>query len=817
MGTTMRLLTCAIVALLSFHAEAAAPPWPRCDKRIDSWNDPLPSAAIARLGSVRFRESTILRQVTFTPDASGVMVAGEMSRAVCVRVATGDRLFVIELERDKTIQQIMYTPNGKEMLIVDSCGELHVFDAATQVRTRLFKALLPGLAKIAISRSGRTLAAASENGVLALWNWPSMELVRRIVLRGEAVRSVALAADERRLIAATEKHMYCWDSASSQAPILLQQLSVGDVVASNRGDMFASGELTGKILLRQMVNLRAVREVCTENELHSFAISLDDSMLATSGHDERVRLWRIADGRLLRTLAGICVRASHLAFSPDGRLLAACESHGQIRIWDVSTGRELTSRFGHYWRIDVAAFSASGDQIATGGYDRIIRIWDVCSGVCVKELTSHSACVSALQFAPNGCWLASTDWRGDVYLWQSRSYQLTNRWVGRQQLVATLAFTPDSRHLVAADCEGWIRIWNIPLKQEAAAFRSEGSQSVVVCPHHNSIAAFLGPEKILVRAIPTGKVLSEMQLPDSVNKAAPRGWFVSEDHLLTWDARSEEACLWDWRHSRLLRRIPLQVPGHPACAAISPDCELLAIGSFETGNLALIHVGTGAILRSFLGHRRDVTAVSFSPDGTHLVSAGEDGIGLVWDLLGRRQRQPIVSANKHLNECWNRLSSNVPALYYDAIWGFARNPGQALPYLKERIKPVYRADATLVRMLIRQLDHDSFVIREKATRDLVMLGDQIEPVLRELDKATCSLEVQSRIDTVLATLEQSPQRSQLRRALLVLGYCPGSDALTILYAVASGDPKCWLTIEAKKRLNVIEAIVTVREGSKTQR
>jgi WD40 repeat protein len=46
-------------------------------------------------------------------------------------------------------------------------------------------------------------------------------------------------------------------------------------------------------------------------------------LLATHSLDDRVRLWRVEDGALLRTLEDV---DSGIAFSPDGQLLASQRS-----------------------------------------------------------------------------------------------------------------------------------------------------------------------------------------------------------------------------------------------------------------------------------------------------------------------------------------------------------------------------------------------------------------------------------------------------------------------------------------------------------
>src|SRR5439155_12390194 len=77
------------------------------------------------------------------------------------------------------------------------------------------------------------------------------------------------------------------------------------------------------------------------------AYTPDGSMVASGGDDGTIKLWRVVDGMLLRTLAGHqappafyrkTAAIQSLAFSPDGTTLASAGNDNAVKVWRVADG-----------------------------------------------------------------------------------------------------------------------------------------------------------------------------------------------------------------------------------------------------------------------------------------------------------------------------------------------------------------------------------------------------------------------------------------------------------------------------------------------
>jgi WD40 repeat protein len=72
--------------------------------------------------------------------------------------------------------------------------------------------------------------------------------------------------------------------------------------------------------------------------VNEVAFSPDGKLLATASGDKTARLWEVASGKALATLAGHENEVNAVAFSPDGKLVATASADGTTRLWEVSNG-----------------------------------------------------------------------------------------------------------------------------------------------------------------------------------------------------------------------------------------------------------------------------------------------------------------------------------------------------------------------------------------------------------------------------------------------------------------------------------------------
>src|SRR5262249_11813641 len=142
-------------------------------------------------------------------------------------------------------------------------------------------------------------------------------------------------------------------------------------------------------------------------------------------------------------------------------------------------------------------------------------------------------------------------------------------------------------------------------------------------------------------------------------------------------------------------------------------------------------------------------ALAFTPDGKTLISAGDDTTLLFWDVAAvtARDRSAERLAPKEWDALWADLCGPDAARAHRAIGRLSAAPSATVPALKKWLRPTPAADGARLAKLVRDLDADEFAVREKASRELRLLGDLARAALeRERGRADLPLELRRRLD-----------------------------------------------------------------------
>jgi hypothetical protein len=233
--------------------------------------------------------------------------------------------------------------------------------------------------------------------------------------------------------------------------------------------------------------------------------------------------------------------------------------------------------------------------------------------------------------------------------------------------------------------------------------------------------------------------------------------------------------------------------------AVAPDGRTLATVRKDQ-TIQLWDLATGKELLRRPGHDTPVDCLAFSPDGKRLATGHFDSQILVWDVAAAYERRPRPrpAEARELETWWQDLAGDAPQAHR-AIWSLTAVPAQAVPLLRDRLRPAVALPADELQRLVQDLDSPRFQRREEASRRLAEFGEDAEPTLRQALANKPSAEARQRLERILAAprLVRSPELLRSLRALQVLEAIGDEPARHVLGRLADGAPASRLTREAR--------------------
>jgi WD40 repeat protein/tRNA A-37 threonylcarbamoyl transferase component Bud32 len=275
-----------------------------------------------------------------------------------------------------------FTPDGNTLAVGydhENGSEhetLRLIDLGTK-KARLLTGHEATVMALAFSPLGKTLASASHDGTVRLWDGTTGNCLH--VLKGHSgpVRALAFSPDGNQIA-----------SAGSDLSIKTWNAQDGSLSRSwaAHADM-----------------------------IRALTYTPDGQALISAANDRTIKVWNPEDGRHVRTITDE-EKVQCLACSPDGLLLASGNEFNNVKLWELATGDLQKTLAGHSGRVRSVAFSPDGKALASGGEDKTVRLWNVVTG---QELlvfpTEHF--VNGLAFDRKKPLLAGVLHDGTVKLW----------------------------------------------------------------------------------------------------------------------------------------------------------------------------------------------------------------------------------------------------------------------------------------------------------------------------------------------------------------------------------------------------------------
>lgn len=347
------------------------------------------------------------------------------------------------------------------------------------------------------------------------------------------------------------------------------------------------------------VVLQALQVGC--DGIHSLCLSPDDTHVVAATSDYTLEVWNL-DTYSLCGQAREESRAKCVAWSGDGQYVVSCSYSRKFVVYEASTMR------GHRQSNIEAASS--------------------------EAFRSFNLAVSCATFSHDASFIASGHRRGIVTVWKNDGdgqWEIWKQWEGHTRRVTSISISRDQKSIVTSAGGDTACVWPVngaegypdPLVLNANSSiyglqcsPQEGSTWVAMASQHGPIQIWSLETGELLYSILPGKDESGVPLSDY---GVPTDLSISSDgtKITSFHFRSGIA-VWEVESGRVLHRHECDILADSI--AFSQDGQFVA--SYSPSALELKDLESGTEMGAY-GQSADTYALAFSPDSKYLASASD--------------------------------------------------------------------------------------------------------------------------------------------------------------------------------------------------
>lgn len=547
------------------------------------------------------------------------------------------------------------SPDGASRAVGYRDGKIQLFDVATGTPK---SAPIPAhnqVFTLAFSPDGSQLASGGADGTVRLWNvrtgqlnaGPPLPSHRGPVVDvefspdGSRIASLSYLVDTGVSGQTTDGMQLRTTDASSGRPVVDGVTDFGygvnDLAFSPDGQNIAIGASDGTVRVRDANTGAAVglplRGHTGAVIRVAYSVDPTDGTHIVSAGDTSIHVWSAGPDRAIGDwLPGLAAAGSlPVAVSADGHTVATrdVDNESDIALWQTDTRERIrTIETGHAGPVSALAWRSDGEVIASaGGADHTVRLWDAQTGAAVgPALSGPPAPTIGLWFSPDGHRVAANVSGSDPRLWDlTADPPRATVLPVNGDAVSTIGFSGDGRRLIIASPMHFVTdddTVDDKIERTGNVFDAPEATSSAIRVWDAGTGQLAGTPLIHAGGRPMDIINQDGDGPYFAGAISPDG-----QHLVV--ATGKGLRLYDVSTGKPVGEPWINAPAADSsivALAFDPDGHYVVSCDTRTSQLQLWDAQTGRPVGNPLtGAGPLIYSLSFSVDGSHIVSRGDEG------------------------------------------------------------------------------------------------------------------------------------------------------------------------------------------------
>jgi len=369
-------------------------------------------------------------------------------------------------------------------------------------------------------------------------------------------------------------------------------------ITDNSDVLVGSG--SGEVALLSKGNLKKTKTVTLQGMITSVAAHGDNYFVGTS----KSNVYYLNAKTFKEELRQTChfERINDISF-PIGysEVFATCSNH-DIRIWNARTSQELLRIAVQNLECNCVRFSPDGKSIVSGWSDGKVRAFGPQSGKLLYVIND------------------------------AHKTQGMKRVSGMLTGVTAIAISHDNTRLISGGADSQVRVWKLSRDSHVMEASMKEHKATV-----NDISLRFNDLQCVTASDDGSCIVWDLQrfvrgnimYAQTYFKAV--AYFNDESQILTTGS-DRKITYWDSYECSAIRELEGSKSGEINTLCISPNGETFVSGGADK-ILKVWNYDQGSVVSIGLGHSGNITKSRFSPDGTHIVSVGDEGGIFIWKVV----------------------------------------------------------------------------------------------------------------------------------------------------------------------------------------